>query len=196
MWYYGYMRKIIGCASLGLLLFTLLCDTHNAHAEGNTYLILNPNILNHPLDIEPFVAQTEPSTIPKVNVIDHAPLQDRQSEYKPKGEKPMEEKIMAMIPYSDQMKYLWNVADGDIDLLGIKGLRGDRRNKGVEYKTNYMPLIGAFDDTEFKFEAGEDMELSFNTSSLPFGRSIEGFNFNGSVGDDARVSARYTVKFD
>lgn len=183
---------------MSFLFIAPLLNPNVAHSNDTPYLILTPYELNKPLDIEPFVAHKGNSTVPMAPVqkADPYPLQNEDVKYKPKGEKPMEEKIMAMIPYSDQMKYLWNVADGDVDLMGIKGLRGDRRNKGVEYKTNYMPLIGTFDDTEFKFEAGEDIELSFKTSSLPFGRSIEGFNFNGSVGDDARVSARYTVKFD
>jgi hypothetical protein len=52
------------------------------------------------------------------------------------------------------------------------------------------------DSTKFKFEAGEDIGVSFESKALPFGREIEGFNFRGSIGDNSKISARYTIAFD
>lgn len=198
LWYYGYMSKKRYASMLGTFFVALLLSLNAAIANGDRALILIPNELNQPLDIEPFVAHKGHSTPPMVHVQrpDRHLSDDKEFKFTPpKKDNNLEERIMAMIPYSEEMKYLWNIADGDIDLY-FKGLRGDRRNKGVEYTTHKLPLIGQFEDTEFKAEVGEDMEFSFYTSSLPFKSKIEGFNFKGSVGDDARISARYTVKFD
>lgn len=184
---------------MSFLFIAPLLNPNFAHSNDTPYLILAPYELNKPLDIEPFVAHKGNSTVPMAPVqkADPYPLREKDVKYKPKGEKPMEEKIMAMIPYSKQAKYLWNVADGDIDLMGVRGLRGDRGNKGITYSTHYVPLVGEMESVEFRFDAGEDMEFIFESGHIPFAGELEGFNFKASVKEDnSRVFARYTIPFD
>ena len=108
-----------------------------------------------------------------------------------------EDQVLSMVPHGDKLKKTWNIIDGDVDLMGIKGLRGDRRNKGVTYSTNYVPFIGDMESVEFRFDAGEDMEFIFESSHIPFMGQLEGFNFKTSIKDDnQRVFARYTIPFD
>lgn len=121
--------------------------------------------------------------------------EDQESKFKSKFTKKndLEDRIMEEIPYAKQAKNLWNVVDGDVDIY-VKDLRVDRRNKGLVYTTNTMPFIGEIDDTELKFQAGEEMKVSFGTSRIPFVGTLEGFKFKSSVGgDNTKVSFRYTI---
>lgn len=113
-----------------------------------------------------------------------------------KDKEEWEDKILAMLPQGDRLKHMWEVVDGDVNLY-FKGLRFDRGNKGVTYKTKTLPLIGEMDNTELKFEAGEDNKLSFKSSTVPFIGDIEGLSFRGSTGNKgSRISARYTISLD
>lgn len=116
---------------------------------------------------------------------------------RPDNDQSWEDKILNKIPQGKRLKYMWNVADGDIDLMGIKGFRGDRGNKGVTYSTHYVPFIGDMESVEFRFDAGEDTEFIFKSSHIPFMGELEGFNFKVSAKDNRqRVFARYTIPFD
>ncbi len=106
------------------------------------------------------------------------------------------DKILSKIPYSKTLKSTWNVIDGDVDLY-VEGLRVDRGNKGVTYKTNTIPFMGEVDGVQFKASAGEDNKLSFESSVVPFVGHVEGLKFKSSVGDDdSQVSLRYNISLD
>jgi hypothetical protein len=90
----------------------------------------------------------------------------------------------------------WKVIDGDVDLY-FEGLRADRGNNGVEYKSNTIPFIGEMEKSEWKVDAGEDMKFTFISKALPFVDDIEGFHFKTTISeDDNRAYARYTIAFD
>lgn len=99
--------------------------------------------------------------------------------------------IMHHVPYKNTLKHTWNVIDGDVD-LGVTNLRMNRRNKGVTYKTNHIPLVGEVKGTELRADAGEDTKLTLTSDRLPFGGRVEGLQFKASVGsDDSNISLRY-----
>ena len=105
------------------------------------------------------------------------------------------DKILEKIPYSKQLKSTWKVIDGDVDLY-VKGLRIDRGNKGLEYKTDYVPFMGSVEGVMFKAEVGEDSKMKLESSHIPFVGDVDGFKFKSSVGEDASVSLRYTTSFE
>ncbi len=112
-----------------------------------------------------------------------------------RDEEDFKKMIMEKIPYAKQAKYMWDVVDGDVDIY-MKNLRADRKNKGLSYTTNRLPLIGEVKNVEFKFNAGEDMGMSFETNRMPFVGTLEGFKLKGTMGEDSRISARYTIPLD
>lgn len=124
--------------------------------------------------------------------------ENRKDKYKSKlmDQDDFEEKILDKIPYGHGFRKVWNVVDGDVDLY-VTGLRADRRNKGVKYKTDKIPLIGTVDGLDLQFDAGERTEFSFESSHIPFAGKLEGFSFKGATGNKgSRISARYTIAFD
>lgn len=191
-------KKIFTLALLGAFVAISFLLPNISHALERQNLILIPNELNQPLEIEPFIAKKE-------TPVDHGSLIESPDYYKKpkagfkssssKDKRDLDEKILAMVPHGQKMKKLWKIVDGDVDLHFV-GLRGDRRNKGLKYTTNSMPLLGEIRGTEFKFSAGEEMKFGFESNRIPFAGEVEGFQFKGSVGDDAKISARYTYKFD
>ena len=118
--------------------------------------------------------------------------QESQASFK-EDDEDFVDKIMGKIPYSNTLKATWNFIDGDTDVM-VEGLRVDRGNKGLVYKTNYMPFAGNVDGMQFKAEMGEDMELIYESDTLPLVGRVEGMRFKSSVGDDAQVSLRYSMK--
>lgn len=134
------------------------------------------------------------SSHPHANNVGHSQFAGFSENKKGTGD--LEDKILAMLPQGDRLKYMWHVTDGKVDLY-FEGLRFDRGNKGVTYKTKTLPFIGEMDDIEFKFEAGDDNKFSFKSSTVPIIGSIEGLSFKGSTGDKgSRISARYTIPFN
>ena len=110
--------------------------------------------------------------------------------------KKIQDEILDKIPFGDDLKGAWHFVDGDTDIIFI-GLRADRRNKGLTFTTKKLPILGEFDDVEFKFSAGDDNEVSFTTHTIPLMGRLEGFSFKATAGDDNnKVFARYTVAFD
>lgn len=104
--------------------------------------------------------------------------------------------IMHHVPYKNTLKHTWNVIDGDVD-LGVTNLRMNRRNKGVTYKTNHIPLVGEMKGTQIRADAGEDNKLTLTSDRLPFGGRVEGMQFKASVGnDDSNISLRYNQSID
>jgi hypothetical protein len=126
------------------------------------------------------------------------PYETGESKYKAKfsGDTDIEKRLMEVIPYAEEAKYMWNVVDGDVDLFYVKNLRGDRKNKGLSYTTNTIPFMGDVDGLELKFSAGEEMKFSFESDIVPFMGRLEGFKLKGSVGDDSKIFFRYTVALD
>jgi len=121
---------------------------------------------------------------------------DERNKAKKMG-KNFKEKVMDKIPYSEELEHTWNVIDGDVDLIGIQGLRGDRRNKGLEYKTSMLPFIGEVDGVEFKFKAGEKNEFSFKSDITPFIGDIKSLSYKGYTNtNNSAIFARYTIALD
>lgn len=103
--------------------------------------------------------------------------------------------ILKNMPYSKTLKATWKVLDGDTDLY-MEGLRFDRGNKGIEYKTSTMPFVGEMDGMQFKAEVGEDTKMKFESSHIPFVGHVDGFKFKSSLGSDSSVSVRYTTSLE
>lgn len=190
--------KFTLCA-LSLILVTLCVLSGKASANEGQYLVLIPNELNQPLEIEAF-------TLTKKNVVAPSLLIDDPKSSKgtgkdrrakpPKDDEDFEDKIMAMIPHSGKMKQLWNYVDGDTDLY-FEGLRADKSNKGVQYTTSTIPLIGDIRGTKFKFSAGDKMEFGFKSNRIPLVGEVKGFSLKGSASPtNNKISARYTMQFD
>ena len=148
--------------------------------------------------ITPVKEKTKPSLyIPSSK--NAAPAQvERQNKFASRSmeDRNWEDEILEKIPHGERLKYMWNVVDGDVD-LHFTGLRFDRGNTGVSYKTNYVPFIGEMDTVQFRFDAGEENEISFKTSHVPFAGDLQGLNFKASTGDSgSKISARYTIALD
>ncbi len=101
------------------------------------------------------------------------------------------DRLMEEIPYSKSLKYTWNVIDGDVDVY-FEDLRVDRRNRGLTYTVDSLPLIGKIKGGELKAMVGEDSKLTFKSDYMPFVGRIEGFQLKMSAGtDDSNISLRY-----
>ena len=101
------------------------------------------------------------------------------------------ERLMEEIPYKKSLKYTWNVIDGDVDVY-FKDLRVDRKNKGLTYTMNSLPLIGEIEGGELKAMLGEDSKLTFKSDYMPFVGRIDGFQLQMTAGtDDSNISLRY-----
>ena len=106
-----------------------------------------------------------------------------------------EQRIIDNVPFAEELQPVWHLVKGDVDVF-IPNLRVDRANKGLIYKTSYVPFIGAMDGVELKFKAGEEMKFSFESSHIPFMGQLEGFNIKGSIGEESSIFARYTIPLD
>ena len=104
--------------------------------------------------------------------------------------------LMEKIPYSKQLKYTWNVVDGDVDLY-FEDLRVDRRNKGVSYTMETLPLVGEMEGSEIRAEVGDDNKITFKSDYMPLMGRVDGFQFKASTGtDDSTVSFKYKTAID
>ena len=135
----------------------------------------------------------------KTNLLYESPQEreNRDRKYKSKftDKMSLEDKLIEQVPYGGRLKYLWNIADGDVD-IHFTGLRFNRKNMGLDYTTSTLPVIGTMDGVRFQLKAGDDNEFSFESRIIPFVGDIEGFSFKGSIGDNSRISARYTIALD
>jgi hypothetical protein len=103
------------------------------------------------------------------------------------------DRLMEKIPYSQSLKYTWDVVDGDVDLY-FKDLRVDRRNKGLSYTVNSLPMIGEMNGSELRADVGEESKLTFKSDYVPFVGHVDGFQFKASTGtDDSNISLRYKI---
>lgn len=151
--------------------------------------ILTPTDEEESENIPLLLSRIEPAAAP-ANADTHT------SKFKSDDETDFKDKLIEKIPFGDKMHHSWKIIDGDVDLY-FDGLRADRGNKGVEYKSNTIPFIGKMDKSEWKVDAGEDMKFTFISKALPFVDDIEGFHFKTTISeDDNRAYARYTVAFD
>lgn len=125
---------------------------------------------------------------------------DEQSNAAPEIKKPpkkrekMVDRVLKKIPFGKDLKSTWKVIDGDIDVMNVENLRLDRKNMGVSYSTNTIPMIGDVDHVNFKFEGGQENRATFESTALPYMGHIDGLKIRASAGDDSRVSFRYKIK--
>lgn len=185
---------------LSIFSVSALVNIDSACANDQTYLILLPNELNQPLDIEPFIAKKKIVIEPSLLINSPKSTSDTSgtsASFKSKEEKQdFGDKVLAMVPHGKKMKQAWKVIDGDVDLY-FAGLRANRGNKGLKYKTNTVPFMGTYDGLELEFDAGEKTEFSFKSDNMPLVGKVEGFTFKGAAGTDGgKISARYTMKFE
>lgn len=104
--------------------------------------------------------------------------------------------MLDKVPYSKQLKATWNFIDGDTDVY-FEGLRVDRGNKGLQYRTNTVPFMGEVEGVEIKAEAGEEQAIGFKSSHIPFFGPVEGLELKAAAGtDSSKASVRYTVSLD
>lgn len=108
-----------------------------------------------------------------------------------KSEKDWVDSMMEKLPYKNTIKYTWDVVDGDVDLMGVKNLRADAGNRGLTYKTNYIPFAGNVEGTKIQADFGKDTELKFESDYVPLVGRVDGLKFKTSVGDGADISLRY-----
>ncbi|MFK7839367.1 MAG: hypothetical protein AB8B83_03470 [Bdellovibrionales bacterium] len=103
----------------------------------------------------------------------------------------MVDDLMKKIPYSKQLKYTWDIIDGDVDLY-FENLRADRSNRGITYKMIELPMIGKMQGSELKADIGKDSKLTFKSDYMPMVGHIDGLEFKASAGTDKSViSLRY-----
>lgn len=129
-----------------------------------------------------------------------APCAYAEDKTKKNGSKKMEtsfkQKVMDTIPYSEDIKYMWDVVDGDVD-LHFAGLRGDRRNQGLKYTTDTLPFVGQVDGMELQFKAGSDNGLFFKSDKMPLIGRVKGLSYKGALSNsDSAFFARYTIALD
>ncbi len=101
------------------------------------------------------------------------------------------DQLLDKVPYKKQMKYTWKLMKGDEDLY-FENLRVDRGNKGLVYKTNYVPFMGETQGTQIKVEVGEDTQLTYKSDAVPGLQRIEGLDFKVTAGSDSAISLRYS----
>ena len=119
------------------------------------------------------------------------PLYYKAPEKFEKKDKNWEEELLDKLPYKNTLKYTWDFVDGDVDVMDVKNLRVDRGNRGLSYKTSFVPFAGDVDGTEIRAEVGEDTRLKFESDYVPMMGRMEGLKFKASLGDGASVSLRY-----
>ena len=108
----------------------------------------------------------------------------------------IEDKILKNIPFSKNLKSIWNVVDGETDIY-LNGLRADRNNLGLSYTNNHIPFLGEIDGLEIKFSAGQENDISFKSNVIPFMGQLDGLTLKGSTNSkESKIFARYKVEFD
>jgi hypothetical protein len=154
---------------------------------------------DHQFTITPEIVQEPPPIFilkpPKAPMIES----EKKASFKKdkKSRKKVKNTLVQKIPFGDDLGDTWEFINGEVDIMGFENLRADRRNKGLQYTTNDLPLLGSVDGLDMRFAAGEDMEFSFTSDVTPFIGKIEGLSFKGAAGtDDNHISARYKIKFD
>lgn len=141
--------------------------------------------------------QSDALTAQDLNAIEpaaHTPQQDAlnyKSEESGMDEKEWVGKVLKKLPYKNTIKYTWDVMEGDVDLMDVKNFRADVGNRGVTYKTNYIPLMGNVEGTHIQADLGKDTELKFESDYFPLIGRKDGLKFKASVGDGANISLRY-----
>ncbi|NCT40728.1 MAG: hypothetical protein GW778_03585 [Alphaproteobacteria bacterium] len=126
---------------------------------------------------------------------DVAPNADKnQAAFKSKDDEDWEDKLLDKLPYKNTLKYTWKIIDGKENIY-FEGLRVDRGNKGLEYRTQDVPFIGKVDALKMRAEIGESSNLIFESDYIPLLGRKEGFNFKATAGSDSNVSIRYKTSF-
>lgn len=123
-----------------------------------------------------------------------ADSQAPKKEYKPDKDKDIGEELIDKLPFKNTLKYTWDFIDGDTDLY-FEGLRFDRGNRGLEYKTNALPYFGNVEGMKIKAEVGEKHKVTFETDYMPLVGRIEGLNLKATAGSKNAVSFRYSKSF-
>lgn len=149
-----------------------------------------------------------PATLSQEALADHKKEKDmkentvlhesRKDKYTPKliDRDNWEDRILDKIPYGKYAKQAWKIADGDVDIY-LTGLRVNRHNKGLKYKTSTIPFIGTADGLEFQFDAGDKMGVSFKSNIIPFAGQVDGFSLKGSASNKgSKIFARYAITFN
>jgi len=199
---------LVGFSSINVYAAGLLNTPHSTqelHAEETAH---TPNKVMNFEWTPPMVAQdftmiptkTKDAPLPDLLLMPHhkpsTPKPEKTAKSKSKDSKDWEDKVMAAVPQAKQLKKMWNFIDGDTD-LHFTGLRIDRGNKGLKYSTHFVPMIGEMETVEVEFMAGQDLELSLESSHIPFAGDLDGFKFKTSVSNNkSKILARYTIPFD
>ncbi len=100
------------------------------------------------------------------------------------------ETMLEKLPYKKQFKQGWKIVSGKEDLY-FQNLRVDRSNRGLTYKTSYMPFMDDTDGIQWKAELGEDTKLTFKSDRVPLIGRVKGLEFKAAAGEDSALSLRY-----
>jgi len=141
-----------------------------------------------------------PETISDENIAAQEHVQIPKGELKEKKSLKAEsenfgEKMLKKLPFKNTLKYTWDIIDGDEDVY-FEGLRLDRGNMGLEYKTKDIPVVGTVEAIEIKAEMGKSAKLQFESDYIPMVGRVEGFNFKATAGKNSNVSLRYKTDID
>lgn len=103
------------------------------------------------------------------------------------------DRLVKNIPYGHSLKQTWHVVDGDVDLY-FEGLRVNRRNKGVSYTVNALPVVGTINRGKLKAHLGEESNLTYASDYIPLIGRIDDMRFQASTGtQDSNISLRYKI---
>ena len=183
----------------GICAFISSIGASNAQSTAQNTLLFIPAV--YPIESAWNTQQydfTTPAAIPiatentnEANVADAA---TPKKDYKPDKDKDIGDKILSKLPFKNTLKYTWNVIDGDTDIY-FEGLRVDRGNRGLEYKTDALPYFGKVDGMKIKAEMGEKQKLTFETDYMPMVGRVDGLRLKASAGNKSEVSFRYSRSF-
>lgn len=171
---------------------------NTAYAEGDKvedkpFFEARINWMNEPADLLSPLQQASETDVP--DNIGNVTKTTRKSSFK--DDRGFEKILLDKVPYGEDLSYMWDVVDGDVDIATVQGLRVDRRNKGLSYTTNKVPIVGTVDGMEFEFATGDTHEVSVESKIIPFVGKSERFKVKGSMSSDkSKVFARYTYPFD
>lgn len=105
-------------------------------------------------------------------------------------EEDLGEAFLKQLPYKEELSYTWKVVKGDVDIY-FENLRVDRGNRGLTYKSNYIPFMGESLNMRWKAELGKDNQLTFTSDTFPVVGPVKGLQFRAKAGEDNAVSLRY-----
>lgn len=161
-----------------VVIYVLASFVQNASAQNSS-----------PQNTQTENSTTDNKTSPRVNKSE-ADKNKYQKNFKSDGDA-FVDRLMQEIPYSKSLRYTWNVIDGDVDLY-FEDLRVDRKNRGLTYTMDSLPMVGEMKGAELKAMLGEDNKLTFKSDYMPFVGHVEGFQLKMSAGtDDSNISLRY-----